>query len=121
MSTSSDTPKTHSIRIEAGLGRAVVDVDGKDMSHIIRSYEIRHEAGDSMHLTMHVNVMDVTKINGEGTVTVLVGGQEFTWGDVDALLDTADLLSEHGHTALAFRLQGTADRIAALLPPREEP
>ena len=105
-------PKTRRISIEAGLGRAVVDVDGKDMSHIIRSYEIRHEAGDSMHLTMHVNVMDVTKINGEGAVTVLAGGQEFTWDDVDTLMESPP--DEP-------RLTEVARKIAALLPPKEAP
>ena len=121
MSTSSDTPKTHSIRIEAGLGRAVVDVDGKDMSHIIRSYEIRHEAGDVMHLTMHVNVMDVTKINGEGAVTVLAGGQEFTWDDVDNLLELAEDYRHEPAQQVAPHLRSLADRIAELLPSKEKP
>ncbi|MBI4408631.1 MAG: hypothetical protein HY561_02905 [Gemmatimonadetes bacterium] len=43
----------------------------------------------------------------------------FSWTDVDALVEAIGCAAEVGHANVGVRLYNLADRIAALLPPRE--
>jgi hypothetical protein len=65
---------------------------------------------------------DLTAVLNREAVARMLG---FTWGDVDALIYAFESFSppEHyfsGYNDTVAPLRGIADRIAALLPPREE-
>lgn len=96
------------IRNEGGVrwGSHVL-IDGFDMTPWVRALHWRHQGGDLPVLDLELLSVPVTEITGRATLRVLIGGQEFTWEDVDNARSAGLLL--------------LADRLARVLPPREKP
>lgn len=82
-----------------------IEVDGQDISKVVSGWTLKRQAGSIPLLEVDIQALDISEIGTDAEVLYYVGGERFTWADVEGL-----------RSGDPDTVASVAERLASILP-----